>query len=208
MLRQMRLELLLADVDEDGERNSKIAIGVAGPDIEHINSILLQHGTGYQIHPPHLVSSNIGEAIALQPVPPTLDEQAQVKIRNSLKISEELLAGGKYRQAVQEILWLLETISTAFKGATIGEATIQAKYFNKIVVELRQHRKGTTLERVLEWVTALHGYLSSPTGGGIRHGTDLTEGIDMQANEARLWCNLTRSYIDFLIAEYDSLITR
>jgi hypothetical protein len=50
---------------------------------------------------------------------------------------------------------------------------------------------------------ALHGYLSAPKGGGVRHGADLKAGVAMQANEARLFCNLIRSYIDFPLAEYD-----
>src|SRR5271169_206431 len=72
-------------------------------------------------------------------------------------------AAGRHRQAVQEILWLLETVSTAFQGLDTGVATAQGKYFNKIAEDLRKHHKGTTLDQVLTWVTTLHGYLSSPT---------------------------------------------
>lgn len=43
-------------------------------------------------------------------------------------------------------------------------------------------------------------YLSSPTGGGVRHGTSLSRGDDINLNEAVLICNLTRSYIGFLLA--------
>ena len=45
----------------------------------------------------------------------------------------------------------------------------------------------------------LRGFLSSPTGGGIRHGLDLTDGKSIQINEARLHCNLNRSYVTYLI---------
>ena len=58
---------------------------------------------------------------------------------------------------------------------------------------------------MLTWVTTLHGYLSSPTGGGIRHGANLKAGIEIQPNEARLFCNLIRSYISFLMAEHERL---
>ena len=61
------------------------------------------------------------------------------------------------------------------------------------------------LEQVLAWVTTLHAYLSSPTGGGIRHGADLKKGIATQPNEARLYCNLIRSYISFLMVEHERL---
>jgi hypothetical protein len=61
------------------------------------------------------------------------------------------------------------------------------------------------LDQVLEWMMKLHGYLSSPTGGGIRHGTDLAAGIATKPEEARLFCNLIRSYISFLLSEYQRL---
>ena len=51
----------------------------------------------------------------------------------------------------------------------------------------------------------LHGYLSSPTGGGVRHGVDLNEGMEFGITEARLYCNLIRSYLTFLIAEHERL---
>lgn len=66
---------------------------------------------------------------------------------------------------------------------------------------MRRIAKGSTLERVLEWVTNVHGYLSSPTGGGVRHGLDLNAGVLIGANEARLFCNLIRSYISYLLSE-------
>ena len=114
-------------------------------------------------------------------------------------------AAGRHRQAVQEILWLLEAVSTAFQGLDTGVATLQGKYFNKIAEDLRKHHKGTTLDQVLTWVPTLHGYLSPPTGGGIRHGANLKAGIAIQPNEARLFCNLIRSYISFLMAEHERL---
>ncbi|SPZ48216.1 Uncharacterised protein [Agrobacterium tumefaciens] len=54
----------------------------------------------------------------------------------------------------------------------------------------------------------LHGYLSSPTGGGVRHGVDLKEGLALEIDEARLYCNLIRSYLTFLIAEHERLSRR
>jgi hypothetical protein len=38
--------------------------------------------------------------------------------------------------------------------------------------------------------------MSGDSGG--RHGLDLQEGVQITANEARLFCNLTRSYAGFL----------
>lgn len=59
--------------------------------------------------------------------------------------------------------------------------------------------------QILDWMTKLHGYLSSPTGGGVRHGMDLKAGVAIQQNEARLYCNLIRSYITPLIEEHERL---
>lgn len=177
----------------------------AVPDADMINRALAKHNAGYQIQPPDLISQNAHEVIQVTEEPSTLDEQAQEIIQLSLKQSEQLLSEGRDRQAVQEILWLLETVSTAFQGLDTGAGTVQGKYFNKIAEDLRKHHKGKILEQVLAWVTTLHGYLSSPTGGGIRHGTDLKAGIIIQPNEARLFCNLIRSYISYLMAEHARL---
>jgi hypothetical protein len=52
---------------------------------------------------------------------------------------------------------------------------------------------------------SVHGYLSSPTGGGVRHGLDLQEGVQVSENEARLFCNLIRSYVGFLLVEHERM---
>lgn len=104
---------------------------------------------------------------------------------------------------LQRLVWLLETVSTAFSGQqTKRGETIKGKYFNKIVQDLRKHHSGEHLDQVLSWVAALHGYLSSPTGGGIPHGTDLEKRIATERGEAKLYCNLIRSYIGYLLEEH------
>jgi hypothetical protein len=136
---------------------------------------------------------------------PSLAEQARITIEASLTRSDQLLIEGRGREAVQEIIWLMETVSTAFRGIETESGKIEGKYFNKIVSNLRVKRPGTTLERILDWATAMHGYLSSPTGGGVRHGMDLSDTVSLSIDQARLFCNLTRSYILFLLAEHRSL---
>ena len=54
----------------------------------------------------------------------------------------------------------------------------------------------------------MHGYLSAPAGGGVRHGLDLSRGVAITHSEARLFCNLVRSYLSFLIAEHERLVVR
>lgn len=177
----------------------------AVPDLSRINRILYESGSGYQIQPPNLVTTTVQTQIVVPPRAPSLDEQAQEMIQKSLKDSEQMLSEGRYRPAVQEISWLLETVSTAFQGLATEAGTVQGKYFNKIVADLRKHNPGTTLDQVLSWMITLHGYLSSPTGGGIRHGADLRAGIATTPDEARLFCNLIRSYITFLLSEHERL---
>ncbi len=36
-----------------------------------------------------------------------------------------------------------------------------------------------------------------------RHGVDLKDGLALGIDEARLYCNLIRSYLTFLIAEHE-----
>jgi hypothetical protein len=179
---------------------------IAVPDAKIINRTLAKHETGYEIQPPNLIARDpaVGP-IEVSDESPSLDRQAREIIQNSLSKSEQFLSGGHDRQAVQELLWLLETISTAFQGLNTGGGTVQGKYFNKIVGDLRTHNQGTTLDQVLAWITTLHGFLSSTTGGGIRHGTHLKTGVVTKPHEARLFCNLIRSYISFLIAEHARL---
>ena len=118
-----------------------------------------------------------------------------------------MLAEGKGREAVQESLWLLETVATAFRGVATETGTVEGKYFNDIVKDLQRLHKGTTVGRVLKWAEETHGYLSSPTGGGVRHGLDLNAGIELSPNDCRLFCNLVLSYLTFLLAEHERLST-
>jgi hypothetical protein len=184
---------------------------VFAPDANMINGLLAKHKVGYEIKPPRLEMRETAASaplIAVEERPRTLAERAIEILQDSLSRSEELLSQGRGREAVQESLWLLETTATAFKGADNGYKTVEGKYFNQIARELRMARPGSTFARVLEWVAGLHGYLSSPTGGGVRHGLDLDAGVEIGPNEARLFCNLIRSYLSYLLVEHAHVIGR
>jgi hypothetical protein len=90
-------------------------------------------------------------------------------------------------------------------GSRDGNGNLQGKYFNKVILDLRKHSPGTTLNEVLDWITTMHGFLSASKGGGIRHGTDIKKSAvtKPKPHEARLFCNLIRSYIRFLIDEHE-----
>ena len=180
---------------------------IAVPDVELINRVLAEHDAGYRLEPPHLHAIRTHLPIAVPERPPSLDEQAHRIIQSSLELSERFLSEGRARAAVQEILWLLETVSTAFRDDGSQDATVQGRYFNKIIGEMKGRNRGSAQHQILTWMMTLHGYLSSPTGGGIRHGQDLESGVALRPNEARLYCDLIRSYIAYLIAEHEAAAT-
>jgi hypothetical protein len=96
-------------------------------------------------------------------------------------------------------------VSTGFQGLESGTGTIEGKYFNEIVKDLRRRNPGTMMYQVLSWITTLHGFLSSPTGGGVRHGTQMSAEVAPTLAQAQLYCNLTKSYINYLLAELAEL---
>ncbi len=181
--------------------------GLGTPDAAMINGLCERHEVGYVIRPPDLI---LRESLAVTTVdvvarPPTMAERAVELLQDSLQRSERLLSDGRYREAVQQTLWVLESVATAFRGVESSGDSVRGRYFNEIVRDLRRLTKGSTLDRILEWVMSLHGYLSSPTGGGIRHGVDLNTGIAIGPSEARLFCNLIRSYVSYLLGEHERL---
>jgi hypothetical protein len=154
------------------------------------------------IDPPKLL---LREAVDVVPVHPTnLLQQANQKFRSAVERSEQLLRENKGEEAVNHIWWLLESVSTAFAGLTMNGRKIEGDYFNAVVKNIQQADGGSTLGTVARWLAALQAYLSGPNQGGIRHGRQLhLKGL--QPHEAVLFCNLTRSYISYLLAEYGRL---
>jgi hypothetical protein len=181
----------------------RLHVHVGLPPWPYVNRILAP--SGYAIEPPNLIVGVMVSAVAVPENVPSLDAQANELIQRSLAQSEDLLNSGRYRQAVQEILWLLETISTAFEGSQHGNNTVQGKYFNHIIGELMKFNTGRMLAQASNWMRTLHGYLSSPSGGGVRHGTVLNDAYDLSEGEAKLVCDLTRSYIAYFLSEHQRL---
>ena len=178
--------------------------GVAVPDEEVVNALLAEHHELYEVRPPALVRRGSIAPPQVQAPPASLGEQARALIEQSLLQADRFLFDQRPRQAVQEILWLLETVSTAFEGRESGIGTVEGKYFSTIVRDLRRLNHGTALSEILGWIAKLYGFLSSPSGGGVRHGTHLADGRTISVHEAQLYCNLTRSYISWLFSELES----
>lgn len=175
------------------------------PDEHNVNTILAARGEPYELRPPKLLPRQLTGTPEVNVPQESLGENARALIHSSLKRADDLLNQQQPRQAVQEVLWLLETISTAFDGRETAIGTIEGTYFNSIVRELIKHGSGGTLTQVTKWVSILHGYLSSPSGGGVRHGTNLNAAVDINIHEARLYCNLARSYIGYFLSELEAM---
>ncbi|WP_210504842.1 hypothetical protein [Pantoea ananatis] len=174
------------------------------PPLHYINRHL--ESTGFSIKEPDLlIRTSKKESISVPSRTPSFDVQANEIIQTSLRKSEELLNRGNYRGAVQEVFWLLETITTAFKGVQMADGNITNKYFIKIIAEMRQLKRHKTLDQVSGWLVSIYGYLSSPSGGGIRHGADILNYEELTASEAQLYCNLARSYISYFLQEHSLL---
>lgn len=172
------------------------------PDVATINRLLEKYRIGYVIDPPQLRLREIVDMVPVRPT--TLLRQAHNKFRNAIERSEGLLRENKGEEAVNHIWWLLESVSTAFSGLTIAGRKIEGSYFNAVAKDIQQADGGSMLGTVARWLTALQAYLSGPDQAGIRHGRQLhLEGL--QPHEAVLLCNLTRSYIAYLLAEYERL---
>lgn len=178
------------------------------PDENVLNSVFQKRGVPYLIKPPHLLPSHAIESPPVNLPDVGIDDRAKQLVKSSLEQADRFLAEGKPRQAVQEIIWLLETVTTAFEGREVMGGTIEGKYFNKIVRDLVHKSDGGLFAQAGLWMEKLHGYLSSPTGGGVRHGANLGQGNSLTLNEAVLICNLTRSYIGFLLASLGENGTR
>jgi len=179
---------------------------VQTPDFQILNEISRKHGIPFEIEPPNLVRlSKNKKLIVVPPAPPSLHESAVEILQKSIARSEQLLADGHPREAVQEMLWVLESLATGFRGIPLPAGEVRGKYFNQIADELKKANPTTTLQNALDWCERLHGYLSSPTGGGVRHGIDLKSAIQISDNEGRLFCNLIRSYVWYLQLEHERL---
>lgn len=176
------------------------------PDADVINQILYEHALPYEVRPPALLARHPQTPIAVQAPERSVGDQAYALIHASLDEADRLLLEQRPRQAVQEILWLLETVATAFRGQESGTGTIEGKYFNEIVRALRNNHRGSALAEALGWMSKMHGFLSSPGGGGVRHGTQLAADVSPSLREAHLYCNLTRNYINYLFAELAAVL--
>lgn len=109
-----------------------------------INALLVKHDVGYEIRPPRLEAREGADApmVSVSDTPPTIAERAVDLLQVSLKRSEELLSQRRGREAVQETVWLLETVATAFRGLDTGVDKVEGRYFNQIVKELRRAGSG------------------------------------------------------------------
>lgn len=183
----------------------KVSDNLAVPDWGTVNSMCVENKIPLSIRPPDLVPLSKQLTVAAPRQTPSLNAEAQFIFRESVNRADELLAQSRPREAVQEMLWIFESIVTVFIGVETADAKVKGHYFNQIAKELKKIGSGKTLERAIDWSTALHGYLSSPTGGGVRHGQNLQVLSKLTTEEGRFFCNLIMAYVAFLLSEHEHL---
>lgn len=169
------------------------------------NQVLSQTGVGYVIGPPNLIA--VGQVSVLAPVavPAAIGTVERERIEDSLRRAAEHMDRGDFRTAVMESLWLLDSAIMVYQGLQLPTGRVAGAYFTPIVGNLRRLNAGASLAHIMGWMNTMYGYLSSPGGGQVRHGMDLSAELTLTANEARLYCNLIRAYIEYLLAEHDRL---
>jgi hypothetical protein len=86
--------------------------GIGVPDVARLNRILRESNSGYEIDSLALLARMPHMKVALPEQAPSLNEKAQALFRESVAVSEKMLLEGYGRQAVQELLWLLESVAT------------------------------------------------------------------------------------------------
>lgn len=176
------------------------------PSVPVMNRLLEMHRLGYVIAPPNLVLREQVEVVPVQSS--TVLEQAQARFREAIERSRVLLEENNGDEAVAQIWWLLESIMILFSGCSMNGQEISGTYFNEVAKSLKRAAgDAAVMGAVARWLEMLQSYLSGPGEAGIRHGRHLhMEGL--KKHEAELFCNLTRSYISYLLSEYEILTAR
>jgi hypothetical protein len=124
------------------------AKGVTVPDMRCMNDLCAKHRIGYVLQPPNhlLLRSAAGTASAvdvqIDARPPTIAEQAVARLHESLARADELLTESRGREAVQETLWVLESLATTFRGIESEGDAVRGRYFNEIARDLRRIARG------------------------------------------------------------------
>lgn len=86
------------------------------PPVELLNRTLAETNAGFQYDPPTLRAMRDYVPVAVGVPPQSLEAAARSIIEQLLQESDRLLKENRPRQAVLEILWLMESVITAFRA--------------------------------------------------------------------------------------------
>ena len=162
-----------------------------------MNRILGAHGIGYRLAPPNL--ETLGEPAPLIEVviPAATRGRARTEVIRAYLSTALLIISSGGRIALRDgIVMATGQRDYHLQRACFAERPGERRLLNTIVGDLRRLQLGGVLPHATRWMEALYGYLSAPGGGQIRHGMNLSNEIQLNRNEARLYCNLIRSYMD------------
>ena len=101
------------------------------PDIEIINAICAEHDVPFVLEPPNLVRRASQIAVLAPEAPPSLADEAADIFRESVSRAEQLLSEGRSREAIQEMLWILESIATVFCRRQIIDRKHKGQVFQR-----------------------------------------------------------------------------
>jgi len=169
-----------------------------------INRIMEKFGMGYRISGDEIL---LGESIpppTVEPVP-SLIEQTAAELGKAWKRADQLLDEGHPDEAVAKIWFVLESILTVFRGLKVGDQTVEGAYFNKVVHSLKGTEIDPTFKMVLDLASRVHGQLSDPSTGRLRHGSEL--GIPpISPQEGRFLVGFAKSLGYYICSEYQRLL--
>jgi len=182
------------------------ARGFVAPDVALLNRACAENNLPYRIEGNRLlIDGGSAPIVEVQPAAPSLAARAREILERSLARADELIAEGRLVDAVREVQWLIESVSTAFAASEIEGRVIEGGYFNEIAGRLRRAAPGTPLAFALRGAETLQSWLSDPAGGGLRHGLAFERTAPMTQTEARLYLNLTLSYLDLMLREHERI---
>jgi hypothetical protein len=175
------------------------------PDVDIVNGILFDHGVPYEIRPPELLARNPQTPIPVQAPEKSIGERSVELVHASLVQADRLLLEQRHARPCRISSGSLRPCRLRSRGSAPGPERSRANMSTTSSGTCAPSTPAARWPEALGWMTRMHGFLSSPSGGDVRHGTQLAADVSPTLKEAHLYCNLTRSYIGYLLAEIADL---
>jgi len=136
-----------------------------------------------------------------------ISEGCRREIDASVDKAEILLANGDGRDAVREMVDLMETVTSAFQGREFGGRKFKGKNLSHVAKSLASLGDDEFIRHAMHEMERFYGLMSSRERG-VRHGKlweVLESGADIDILAAQLYCDMARAYMNFILATYDKI---